>query len=451
MSETTANPGKAGERTVTVEAFPRVEGEGGLFARLEDGRVTELKLNIFEPPRFFEAFLRGRHFQEVPDITARICGICPVAYQMSAVHALEAALGVAVDPEIRLLRRLMYCAEHIESHALHIYLLQAPDFLKYESALSLAADHPAVVERGLRLKKVGNALLAFLGGRSIHPISVCVGGFYKTPQRRDLLAFRKDLEWGLEAAIETVRFVSALPFPDFAPDYEFVSLSHPSEYPLNEGRIVSSRGLNISAAEFERVFLEEHVAHSNALHSVRVGPGTQAAGLVPNGGAGYLVGPLARVNLNLERLLPRARQAAAASGIAWPSRNPFHGIAARAIELVYVFEEALALIEAYREPARGRVEVQDAQGEGCAATEAPRGILYHRYRVNEQGLIEFAKIVPPTAQNLRRIEHDLRLVIEANVAKTDAEIALACENLVRCYDPCISCSVHFLRLRLERK
>jgi coenzyme F420-reducing hydrogenase alpha subunit len=454
------SPGASG-RTITVEALPRVEGEGGLYARLEDGRVTDLQLNIFEPPRFFEAFLCGRHFQEVPDITARICGICPVAYQMSAVHALEAALGIAIDPEIRLLRRLLYCAEWMESHALHIYLLQAPDFLKYESALSLAADHPAVVERGLRLKKAGNALLAFLGGRSVHPVSVCVGGFYKVPRRNDLLRFREELEWGLEAAVETARFVAALPFPDFAPGYEFVALSHPGEYPFNEGRIISSRGMDIPAAEFESVFLEEHVAHSNALHSVRVEQGTQAGGLggsppgrqglVPGqGGSSYLVGPLARVNLNLERLLPRARQAAAASGIAFPSQNPFHGIVARAVELVQAFEEALQLLDAYREPARSRVEVRAARGEGCAATEAPRGTLYHRYRLDEQGLVELAKIVPPTAQNMRRIEDDLRALIERIAQQPDAEIARACENLVRCYDPCISCSVHFLKLRLER-
>lgn len=428
-------------RTIKIEALTRVEGEGGLYVRLENGRVSELQLNIFEPPRFFEAFLRGRHFQEVPDLTARICGICPVAYQMSSVHALEAALQVRPEDEIRRLRRLLYCAEWIESHALHIYLLQAPDFLKCESALAMAATHPAVVEKGLRLKKIGNSLLAALGGRAIHPITVCVGGFYKVPTREELLKFKEDLEWGLEAAVETTQWVAALPFPPFCSDYEFVALSHPAEYPMNEGRVVSSRGLDIGPEDFERIFLEEHVAHSTALHSVRVHG---------NGGSSYLVGPLARLNLNFQKLKPRARQAAVNSGVAWPSLNPFTGIVARAVELVHAFEEALEIIGAYREPRSSRIEFPVRAGEGCATTEAPRGILYHRYRVNERGLIEFAKIVPPTSQNLRRIEDDLRLLLGSLADCSDPDIERACEDLVRCYDPCISCSTHFLKLRLER-
>lgn len=208
-----------GEKTVKIEYLTRVEGEGGIYVRAEGGELRDVKLNIFEPPRFFEAFLRGRHFQEVPDITARICGICPVAYQMSSVHALEAALGVRPGPEIRLLRRLLYCAEWIESHALHIYLLNAPDFLGYESAVAMAADHPQEVERGLRLKKIGNGLLDLLGGRATHPVSVCVGGFYKVPRRKELEKLREDFLWGLEAAQETVTWVSGLTFPEFTPEY----------------------------------------------------------------------------------------------------------------------------------------------------------------------------------------------------------------------------------------
>ena len=342
---TQRNPDAAGlpQRTVKVDYLSRVEGEGGLYARVEDGEVREVKLDIFEPPRFFEAFLRGRHFQEVPDITARICGICPVAYQMSSVHALEAALGVTPGPEIRQLRRLLYCAEWIESHALHIYLLQAPDFLGYDSAIAMAADHPREVEQALRLKKIGNDLLALLGGRATHPVSVCVGGFYKVPRRKELEALRGGLEWGLEASLETVRFVSGLTFPDFAPNYEFVSVSHPDEYPMNERKIVSSAGVDIEPAEFEKVFLEEHVEHSTALHSTRV-----------DTGASYFVGPLARINLNFEKLFPRAKEAARATGISWPCQNPFQGIVVRAVEMVHAYEEALALIAAYREPARSR-------------------------------------------------------------------------------------------------
>jgi sulfhydrogenase subunit alpha len=428
-----------GEKTVKVEYLTRVEGEGGIYVRAEGGELRDVKVNIFEPPRFFEAFLRGRHFQEVPDITARICGICPVAYQMSSVHALEAALGVQPGPEIRMLRRLLYCAEWIESHALHIYLLNAPDFLGYESAVAMAGDHPREVERGLRLKKIGNALLELMGGRATHPVSVCVGGFYKVPRRKELEKLRDDFVWGLDAAEETVKWVSSLSFPKFTPDYEFVSVSHPAEYPMNERRIVSSTGLSIDPAQYEQVFLEEHVEHSTALHSVRA-----------DRRSSYFVGPLARLNLNFDKLLPRAQAAARSCGVSWPCRNPFMSIVARAVELVHAFEEALALIDNYREPAASRVEIEVHAGEGSAATEAPRGLLYHRYRINEQGLVEAAKIVPPTSQNLHRMEDDLRQLLPGVLAQSEAEIARLSENLVRSYDPCISCSTHFLKLRLER-
>lgn len=438
MIQRSNNPAGESGHTVKVDYLSRVEGEGGLYARVENGQVREVKLNIFEPPRFFEAFLRGRHFQEVPDITARICGICPVAYQMSSVHALEAALGVTPGPEIRLLRRLLYCAEWIESHALHIYLLHAPDFLGYESAITLAADYPREVERGLRLKKIGNDLLAFLGGRATHPVSVCVGGFYKVPRRRELEKLRGDLEWALEASLDTVRLVAGFAFPDFTPAYEFVSLSHPNEYPMNERRVISSGGVDIEPSDFERVFQEEHVAHSTALHSVRADKGTS-----------YFVGPLARVNLNFQKLSPRSKEAARASGVSWPCVNPFQGIVARAVELVHACEEALALMKAYQEPARSRAEVKVRAGEGCAATEAPRGVLYHRYRINDQGLVESAKIVPPTSQNLRRMEDDLRLLLPGIIGRPEPEITHMCENLIRSYDPCISCSTHFLKLKLD--
>jgi len=427
------------EKTVKVDYLTRVEGEGGVYVRSEGGELREVKINIFEPPRFFEAFLRGRYFQEVPDITARICGICPVAYQMSAVHALEAALEVIPLPEIRALRRLLYCGEWIESHALHIYMLNAPDFLGYESVVAMAADHPQEVEQALRLKKIGNRLLAILGGRSVHPVSVCVGGFYKAPHRKELESLAADLRWGIEASKETLAFVTSLSFPSYTPDYEFVSVSHPNEYPMNERRIVSSKGVDIEPEEFERVYLEEHIEYSTALHSSRA-----------DSGASYFVGPLARINLNLDKLMPQALEAARTCGVSWPCRNPYMGIVARAIELIHACEEALAIIEAYREPASSRVEFKVHAGQGCAATEAPRGLLYHRYRIDDRGLVEFARIVPPTAQNYHRMEDDLKAILPGVLNQSEAEIAQVCEKLIRTYDPCISCSTHFVKLRLER-
>jgi len=426
-------------RTITIEALSRVEGEGGLHVRLRDGQIDELQLKIYEPPRFFEAFLRGRPLEEVPDLVARICGICPVAYQMTAVHALEQALGATITPQIRRLRRLLYCGEWIESHGLHIHLLHAPDFFNLPSGLALAQQLPQAVTRGLQLKKHGNRLLEVLGGRAIHPINVAVGGFYSVPRRDELASLIPDFEWGLSAAFEATRWASGFSFPDFQQDYEFVSLRHPDEYPMNEGQVVSSRGLSIDVATYEREFAESHVAHSTALHSERT------AGRTP-----YLVGPLARVGLNLDRLSPTARRIADETGIAWPSRNLYHSIVARGLELIHAFEEALDILKTYETPSQSRIALEKRDGEGCAATEAPRGLIYHRYRVTSDGHVAFAKIVPPTSQNQMQIEADLRRFLPTVLTDDDAASALECEKLIRNYDPCISCSTHFLTLTVER-
>jgi len=427
-----------GGRTIKVDTLARVEGEGALYIKMAGDRVADVKLRIYEPPRLFEAFLRGRHFSEAPDITARICGICPIAYQMSAVHAIERALGIRIDPQVRLLRRLFYCGEWIESHALHVYMLHAPDFLGYQDVIEMAKDHREVVEKALRLKKIGNRIVQLIGGREIHPISAAVGGFYKTPSKSRLRELVSDLEWALEASIETVRWTSTLQFPDFEQDYEFVALRHPEEYPFNEGRLVSSQGLDIDAAEYEDRFTEFHVKHSNALHSVVRGRGS------------YLVGPLARFNLNFDKLPEVARKAALEAGLRPPVKNPFRSIIVRAVELVFACAEALRVIGEYEPPAAPRVTAPNRAGVGQAVTEAPRGILYHRYAVDDNGLIVTAKIVPPTSQNQKRIEDDLREYAAQLAAWPLEEATWKCEQAVRCYDPCISCATHFLKVVLQR-
>ena len=434
MAETTAK-----SRTIKVECLARVEGEGALFLKLRGDQVADVKLEIFEPPRLFEAFLRGRHYTEAPDITARICGICPIAYQMSSIHAMEQALGVTIDPAIRLLRRLLYCGEWIESHALHIFMLHAPDFLGYPDAIQMARDHREIVEQALRLKKIGNRVVSVIGGREIHPISAAVGGFHKVPTEAQLRALAGDLQWALETSLSACRLVAGFTFPEFEEDYEFVALSHPEEYALNEGRLVSNRGLDIDAAAYEDHFAEQHVKHSNALHSVR------------RGGGAYLVGPLARFNLNFSRLPEVAQQAARECGLELPCRNPFKSIIVRGVELVFACWEALRVIEEYRQPATPRVQTPVRAGIGCAATEAPRGLLYHRYEIDDQGLIRSAKIVPPTSQNQKRIEEDLRHFAPRLAHLEADEITAKCEQAIRNYDPCISCATHFLRVHLERE
>ncbi len=426
-------------KTIKVDYLARVEGEGAIQVKLRGDRVEDVKLKIFEPPRMFEAFLRGRHAFEAPDITARICGICPIAYQMSAVHAIERAFGVSIDPAVRALRRLFYCGEWIESHALHVYMLHAPDFLGYADALEMARDHQPAVEQALKLKKIGNHLVTVLGGREIHPISACVGGFYRVPSRGELDDLVEDLKWALETSIATARLVATFSFPAFDQDYEFVSLSHPDEYPLNEGRLVSNRGLDIGAADYEDSFFEQHVRHSNALQSQLKKRGS------------YMVGPLARHNLNFDKLPQTARQVAAECGVAPPVLNPFKGIVVRAIELIFACEEALRIIEEYEPPAAPRAKVKVKSGSGAAITEAPRGILYHRYKVDSEGKIVSARIVPPTAQNLKRMEDDLWQFVPQILAKPAEEVTLLCEQAVRNYDPCISCATHFLKLDIVRE
>lgn len=426
-------------RTIKVDYLARVEGEGALHIKIKDHQVTDVQLKIFEPPRFFEAFLRDRSYREAPDITARICGICPVAYQMSAVHAMEDALGVTIPDPIRALRRLIYCGEWIESHVLHIYMLHAPDFLGYADAIQMAKDHPDTVQRGLQLKKAGNALVTLLGGREIHPINVCVGGFYKVPRKRDFSAITEQLQWARDAALETVRWVATLPFPDFERDYEFVALRHSSDYPFNEGRLVSNRGLDIAVQDYNAQFVEEHIPHSTALHSVLRERGA------------YFVGPLARYNLNFDRLSTLAQNAARGAGLGPICTNPFQSIIVRSIEVLYACDEALRLIEAYEMPDQPAVPTAPRAATGHACTEAPRGMLYHRYEVDDQGLIRDAQIVPPTSQNQKTIEEDLYAFVPPHMDLPKDELTWQCEQAIRNYDPCISCSAHFLNLHLERE
>jgi len=421
-------------RSIKVDYLTRVEGEAAIAVKLKGDQVQDVQFQIFEPPRLFEAFLRGRHYLEVPDIVARICGICPIAYQMSAVHALERILGITVDPSVRLLRRLIYLGEWIESHALHVFMLQAPDFLGFPDAIRMAADHRELVEMALRLKKIGNQLMIVLGGREIHPISVTVGGFHKVPTKAALRAMVDDLAWARDTSIAAARIVAGLEFPDFEQDYEFVSLSHPDEYALNEGRLVSNKGLDIDVSEFGSQFMEQHVKHSNALHC-RL-----------RERASYLVGPLARFNLNFGKLPDAAQQVAAECDVAPPCLNPFRGIVVRAVELVFACEEALRLIAQYEPPAAPRVEAPVRAGIGHAATEAPRGVLYHRYEIDDRGLVLNAQIVPPTAQNQKRIEDDLWHFVPQLAALPLDKITAKCEQAVRNYDPCISCATHFVKV-----
>jgi coenzyme F420-reducing hydrogenase alpha subunit len=426
-------------RTIRTDYLSRVEGEGAMYIRLDGDTVRDVRLRIYEPPRFFEAFLRGRAYTEVVDITARICGICPVAYQMSSARAIEDACGVVIDAgPVRELRRLLYCGEWIESHGLHVYLLHAPDFLGYPGFLEMARDHPRLAEQGLAMKKAGNALMALVGGREIHPVNVRVGGFYRAPTGRELRTMVGPLERAREIALDTVEWASRLSFPEVERAPEMVALAEPGRYPVDLGRIVSDAGLDVSPRGFADHLVEEHVEHSNALH----------ARLRERGS--YLTGPLARYNLCSPSLRPVAADAARAAGLTPTCHNPFQSIVVRAVELVQACDDALAIIDTYEPPDPPAVPVEPRRGRGYGATEAPRGMLWHSYEIDDDGTILDARIVPPTSQNQLAIEADLREVVEQSLHLDDDALRLRCEQAIRNHDPCISCATHFLTLTVDR-
>jgi len=425
-------------REISVDYLARVEGEGALYLSLDGDVVKDLQFKIFEPPRFYEAFLRGRRHSEAPDITARICGICPVAYQTSSVNAMEFAAGVTVDRRIRDLRRLLYFGEWIESHTLHVYMLHAPDFLGYPSAIEMAGDMPDIVTNALRLKRLGNQIMTIVGGREIHPINVKVGGFYRAPTREELAPLVDELRWAIETAADTVALVAGFEFPNFSMDYEFVALRHPDEYAIVDGRIISSKGLDIDVSEWGDHFEESHVEWSNALH-VRLKERGR-----------FHVGPMARFALNADLLTPRARDAADAVGLRPGESNPFRSIIVRAVEIVLACEEALDIIEGYEAPDPASIPVEPRSATGHGASEAPRGLLYHRYEIDGDGMIADAQIVPPTAQNQAQIEEDLRKFAPWHSHLDDDTLQWQLEQAIRNYDPCISCATHFLELTVDR-
>jgi coenzyme F420-reducing hydrogenase alpha subunit len=448
-------------RVLRVGSLGRVEGEGSLRLVLRGAGVERAHLAIFEPPRFFEAFLRGRSHTEPPDITSRVCGICPVAYQMSACRAVEDACGVVVDGQLAALRRLLYCGEWIESQTLHIHLLHAPDFLGASSGWDLARTERTAVERGLRVKQTGNAIVEQLGGRAIHPINVRLGGFHRVPAPSELRPLAERLRRALDDALATVRWVAGFDFPEAGCDHDLLALAEPGRYaidggvptvmpapgtaglPAGSGRALPTRTFPLRA--FGDHVVESQVPHSTALHA-RLD------------GRRHLTGSLARYAISGRWLSPYALQAAQDAGLGDPRegevcRNPYRSIVVRAVEVVHAIEEALRIVDAYTPPDRPHLDVTPRAGTGHGATEAPRGLLYHRYTFDGQGTITDASLVPPTAQNQGAIEEDLRLLATERLARgdvSDAELTDLCEKAIRNHDPCISCSAHFLDLTVEQ-
>jgi len=431
---------------VNVEYLTRVEGHGNIVVNVNDGKLEECRLDIVESPRFFEGMLRGRSIFEAQHITSRICGICACGHTLASIQAAEDAIGFKPSDQTTRLRKFLLHMENLDSHLLHIYLLVAPDLLGVKSFVPLIDTHNAVVRRALRMKKICNDVCDILVGRHIHPISSIVGGFTKLPKVKDLDAML-NLLIGLRPDMEaTVELAKTLTFPDFTRETEYVALVNDSdEYPMLEGDIGSTDGVRMDKHDYKKITNEFIVPHSSAKH-------TKASR------ESYMAGALARVNLNGKKLHPKARAIADALGFDKIVYNPFLNTAAQLIECIHSLEDSIEILEDLKAKGikhdeavvvglneKGNIPVK--AGNGVGAVEVPRGILFHNYEVDDKGKIVNANCIIPTGQNLNNIEHDMKKLVPEILDKSDEEITLAMEMLVRAYDPCISCSAHFLNVK----
>jgi len=424
---------------IKVDQLARVEGEGGVYIEAKDGKIQYVEVNIFEPPRFFEAFLRGRLYLEAPDLTARICGICPLAYVMAASRAMEKILGIQVSEDIQRLRKIAFHGEWIESHVLHFAFLHAPDFLGRASAFEIAEDNPQFVKDAIAMRTWGNKAIEIIGGRPVHPVGFRVGGLHRIIRKKELEVLLKDFDEVEKKAKRLLEFVLQLPIPEIEYDMIVMSLKGKGEYPIMEGVVANNLGGKFPEEEFEENVQVEQKKYSNALH-YRL-----------KNGKPYITGPLARFNLNYDLLAPEVRDVLEEAGYRAPLKNTFQSIIARAAETYHSVLEIRRLIEEYAEPSKPYIEAEIKPGDGAAIVEAPRGMLYHRYKIDGRGRITYANIIPPTTQNYAAMEEDI-IKVEDLILKENYEKAKAIvETIIRNYDPCISCSVHAINLKIIRK
>lgn len=425
------------EVKINIHDVTRVEGHGDIIVDVQSGEIKELKLAITESPRFFEAFLLGRKWYEAVHITCRICGICSVGHTCASLQAMENALGVEISEQTRLLRQLVFAGETLESHYLHVFYLVAPDLLGVPSVLPLVQTHPDVVKMALRLKRLANDICCTVAGRHIHPCSMLVKGFPKVPRAEDLLALKQRLQDSVADLHTAVELLQTLSLPQFERDMEFVALHHPEEYAFYRGTVIrSTKTGDTPIPEYKRQVQEFVVPHSHAKHVTSpVGP--------------YMVGALARFNVNYEQLRPEAKEVAAALGLQPICYNPFMNSIAQVVECVQATYDAIEYIDRLVDMGLQEEDltVEVKAGRGVGAAEVPRGTLYHDYTVDDEGTIVDCNLIIPTGQNLNNIEHDMRALVPQILDKPQEEIALTLEMLVRAYDPCISCATHLLRVQ----
>jgi coenzyme F420-reducing hydrogenase alpha subunit len=419
------------EKIIKIDYIARVEGQGAINLEVKkNGKIENLQFKIFEPPRFFESFLIGRRYDELMELTSRICGICPVAHQITTLRAVENAMNIQVSDQTKKLRKLVAISAHIQSNVLSMYFLSLPDLMGYESLIAMTKEHIDIVKMGLNLKKLGNDITQIIGGRSVHPVTMIVGGFTSIPNKNKFEAIYKRLEDAKKDAFKTFELFSNLKIPEFSRKCEHIAITNPKQYAINEGRFKSTEGLNIDEINYRNHIYEKQKPYSTALHSYIKKRDS------------FMVGPLPRVNLNWKQMSDDARNAVNANGIKFPNFNPFVSHLARSIELIHDIDECIDIIRGFSYKEEKPSSIICKSGFGAAITEAPRGSLYHSYIFDNNGIVKKADIVPPTAHNAYNIERDMTNFVQTIVDSPLDEISLKCEMLVRAYDPCISCSSH---------
>jgi coenzyme F420-reducing hydrogenase alpha subunit len=412
---------------IDIDYLARVEGETAIRIELKKGAPIELK--IFEPPRFFEGMLVGRRYDEVGDIVSRICGICPVSHMTTAILAIEKAMGIEVSPQTKTMRDVMTLSQIVASHLIHLYMLAMPDYYGCSGVVDMLPQFKGEIDRLLKMKEVMNGLTSLIGGRALHAVTHMPGGFTCMPDDADCRAAVDKLKEILPDAEKVVEVVAQFQTPDFHPHSEYVALQKKGEYAFNDGRIVSTGGLDIPAEEYERHFKESQVPYAMAKQSVIRGRGP------------FMVGSLARTNLKFYEFQEETKTLARKVGFSSPSDNPYYNNLAQALEAYDGVLRCIQLLESHSFKDEKR-QVKIKAGEGEAVTEAPRGLLYHWYRIDGKGIVEKANLVTPTSHNFLNIEKDLKQLVDENVHKGRDELRLLCEQLLRAYDPCFSCSVH---------
>jgi coenzyme F420-reducing hydrogenase alpha subunit len=434
------------DRRLYVDYLARMEGDGAMDIVIgENGEIKKARWEVWEPPRFFEAFLIGRKAEEVPEIVQRICGICPHAHHIAAVRAVERAMGVKVNEQTVMLRELMHYSDWLQSHSLHVFCLAVPDFVGYESVLAMAGnpDLLPVVSKALNLKRLANDMIVTICGQEIQNKTSVVGGFTSVPSKATLQALKERLKAAKEFAVETVQLAAKLasqdPYPSLVRKCEHVSLGDPKRYPINDGRLVSTEGLDVPDWEYPLWLIEKHVMSCNCKHAIVKGRDS------------FMAGPLPRVNNNFGVLSADARKAAEEAGFKAPCFNPFMSIVARAIEILHSVDASIELIDMLGEPVHEEPKFEYKAGESYAVSEAARGICCHGGRIDKNGIVQKWDVVAPTARNVYNLEKDFEAFVPKLLSLPDEVLKLKCEMMIRNYDPCQSCATHSIKVNLIRE